>query len=199
MPASSPPSPSSLRSSSSGKDLSHSSASTVRGTATVRRTTPLANGGMDPPPDAPSWPDASCVRPRRPARTRASASATDDAEPRWTCWHVSTGGRAGADASPIAGSEERASSVVGATTCTASAETAGAVVLVAASASRMGERSRRLGAGLALAARRARPSPARPPDAADARGARDARNPAALISARHPARTSIRFPDPRRC
>ena len=104
----------------------------MRGTATVSRTTPLANGGMDPPPEAPSWPDASCVRPRRPARTRASASATDDAEPRWTCWHVSTGGRAGLDASPIAGSDG-ASSVVGATTCTASAETAGAVVLVAAS------------------------------------------------------------------
>ena len=70
---------------------------------------------------------------------------------------------------------------------TASAETAGA------SALRVGERSGwRLGAGLAFAARpRARrPSPALPPDAADARGVNAARIPVALIPTR-PARASL--------
>ena len=69
---------------SAGSSASHSSASTVRGTATVSRTTPERKGGRDPSA-------ASRTRSRRPRRSRRSASGTPAAEPRWTCWHVSTG------------------------------------------------------------------------------------------------------------
>ena len=168
----------------------------MRGTATVRRTTPLANGGMDrveldpTPVYSPHPAYASSVRPLRPSRMDVSASATEEAAPRWTCWHVSTCGRGAVVVEAMAGSDEDVASVRSrsvSTRETASAETAGA------SALRVGERSGwRLGAGLAFAARpRARrPSPVLQPDAADARGVNAARIPVALIPTR-PAVVSL--------